>query len=204
MSDVELFFRIFMPAFMVAFVLITYTTNVAAFIRRYGIDPRVTGPSDPVLYVCQICRDVIMIALFATMFVYAGAPGLYEFLVPIRYLEIPVLRFAGAAAMIAGATVMRLAQHQLGAAWRIGIDRSGAATALVTTGLYAVSRNPIALGMCTTAIGIFFALPNAITFAIGTQAVLLFHIRIRIEEEHLTQQHGAAYDAYRKSTPRWI
>jgi protein-S-isoprenylcysteine O-methyltransferase Ste14 len=204
MPDVEVFFRIFMPVFMVAYVLITYTANVAAFMKRYGIDPRVTGPADPVLYLCQMYRDVIMIALFAVVFIYAAAPALYSFLSPIRYLEIPVLRFAGAAAMIAGACVVRLAQHQLGAAWRIGIDRSGDATALVSTGLYGVSRNPIALGMCTTAIGIFLALPNALTFAIALQAGMLFQIRIRLEEEHLMRQHGAAYEAYRQSTPRWI
>ncbi|MBR9988507.1 MAG: isoprenylcysteine carboxylmethyltransferase family protein [Gemmatimonadetes bacterium] len=204
MPDIEIVFRIFMPLFMTVFVLVTYTANVAAFRKRYGIDPRVTGPSDPVLYLCQVYRDVIMIALFAIVFVYAVAPRIYAFLIPIPYLEIPMLRFTGAAAMIAGACVLRLAQHQLGPAWRIGIDRSGTPTDLVTTGLYGVSRNPIALGMCTIAVGIFLALPNVLTFAIASQAVMLFQIRIRIEEEHLGQQHGAAYEAYSQSTPRWI
>lgn len=204
MPDLDLILRVFMPAFMIAYVLITYTTNVAAFKRRHGFDPRVTGPEDPVLYLCQIYRNAIVIGLFVIVSIYAASPALYKWLMPVRFLEIPALRIVGMAAMIAGTFALRLAQYQLGEAWRIGIDRSGTVTALVTTGLYRRSRNPIALSMTMTVTGIFLALPNALTLVVVLQTILLFQVRVRIEEEHLTQLHGAAFEAYLQRTRRWI
>lgn len=196
--------RIFLPVYLAVFLLITYTLNVSAFIRRHGIDPRVTGPSDPVLYLCQRYRDAIVIGIMAIVGVHAVSPTLYAYLVPIAYLEIPVLRIAGVVLMLATLVLVRLGQHQLGSAWRIGIDRSGRPSELVVTGLFSRTRNPIALGLLLQAIGLFLALPNAATFAIAMLTALILQIRVRVEEEHLLQTHDAAYEAYRQRTPRWF
>jgi hypothetical protein len=75
---------------------------------------------------------------------------------------------------------------------------------LITGGLYGISRNPIALGMMFSAFGLFLALPNVLTFAIVNLALLLFQVRIRLEEGHLDDLHGEAYLEYRRSTGRWL
>lgn len=81
----------------------------------------------------------------------------------------------------------------------------GISKALVTNGPYARFRNPIYLG--EVLLLLFFAdwtkniwfVAMALTFA-----VLVTVLQILPEERHLTAQFGAAYDAYRARTRRWI
>jgi protein-S-isoprenylcysteine O-methyltransferase Ste14 len=99
---------------------------------------------------------------------------------------------------------VRASQRQLKGAWRFGFDRAVPSKELITTGLYAWSRNPIYIGMAATGAGFFLALPNALTFAMACLIVLLLDVRVRREEEYLLASHGEAYEAYCRRTPRWI
>lgn len=204
MRDPELPLRLFLPAYLAVYILVTYTLNVAGFIRKYRLDPRVTDRSDPVLHLCQVYRDLLFGALIVVVGVYAVAPDLYPLFVPVPALHVAPVRYAGAALLLVALLVVRLAQHQLGPAWRIGVDRSGTPTDLVTSGLYRVSRNPIAVGMVLSAWAFFLALPNMVTFTIANLAVFIFQVRIRIEEQHLVGLHGQAYLDYQRTTPRWL
>jgi protein-S-isoprenylcysteine O-methyltransferase Ste14 len=202
--NLDLALRIFLPVYITVYLLITYTLNVRGFTRRYGLDPRVTGRSDPVLFLCQRYRDGIFLTVLMVIGIYAALPSYYIHIVQIPYMDLPVIRIGGALILTASLGLVRLAQHQLGASWRIGIDRSGAETELVTNGLYRYSRNPIALGMFMNAVGLFLTLPNAVTLAIVPLARVILQIRIRIEEEHLRRKHGPAYEAYARVTRRWV
>ncbi len=80
-----------------------------------------------------------------------------------------------------------------------------AATALVTTGPYAVSRNPIYLGNTIALIGaagafgnIWF-IPAALLAAAAVQ-----EMAIRREEAHLAARFGEAWTDYALRTPRWF
>ena len=81
----------------------------------------------------------------------------------------------------------------------------GISKVLVTNGPYTRFRNPIYLGEVLLLLffadwtrNIWFVL-SALTFA-----VLVTVLQILPEERHLTAQFGAAYDAYRARTRRWI
>lgn len=91
----------------------------------------------------------------------------------------------------------------MGKSWRIGID-AGAAPPLVRTGLFAISRNPIFLGMRVSLLGLFLVLPNAVTLAVLLVAETLIQVQVRLEEEHLQRVHGTAYATYRRSARRWL
>ncbi len=78
-------------------------------------------------------------------------------------------------------------------------------TAIVTTGIYAWSRNPIYTGFCFINIGIGIATNNLWIFASFIPAAfLLYHIAIAKEESYLEQKFGDEYLAYKKSVRRWI
>ncbi len=196
--------RVFLPVYLTAFLLITYTFAVRSFIRSHGVDPRATRESDAVLYFCQRVRDGIMIAIIVVIGTHALAPGLDWLFAPIPYLGRTPVRGAGALVLVAALTVIRTGQKQLGASWRIGVDRSGAAPGLVERGLFRHTRNPIAVGMFLNASGLFLALPNAVTFAIVWVVLVILQVRIRVEEEHMRTIYGVAYDAYCRRTPRWL
>ena len=80
-----------------------------------------------------------------------------------------------------------------------------AATALVTTGVFAWSRNPIYLGNTVVLLGAAFALANpwfllaAALAAFSTQAMAILR-----EEAHLQVVFGDAWRDYASRTPRWF
>jgi protein-S-isoprenylcysteine O-methyltransferase Ste14 len=104
--------------------------------------------------------------------------------------------------MAAGGTAILAAQVGMGASWRIDLDRER--SGLVTSGLFAVSRNPTFLGMVAVLLVAFLAAPTAATGMVLTTAWVAFSMQIRMEEEHLRRMHGPADHRYRAAVPRWI
>ncbi|WP_137179365.1 isoprenylcysteine carboxylmethyltransferase family protein [Roseomonas sp. AR75] len=80
-----------------------------------------------------------------------------------------------------------------------------AATALVTEGPFAWSRNPIYLGNATLLTGCALAFGNAwfLVAAAGAAAAVTV-LAIRREEAHLALRFGAAWHAYAARTARWF
>lgn len=114
----------------------------------------------------------------------------------------PAVAWLGFAVMAAGSAIILAAQVGMGTSWRIGLDQER--TGLVTTGLFAWSRNPTFLGMVAVVLGGFLVAPTAVTSAVLAVAWIAFSVQIRMEEEHLQRMHGPAYDRYRAAVPRWI
>ncbi len=80
-----------------------------------------------------------------------------------------------------------------------------AATALVTTGPFAWSRNPIYLGNTLMLIGFGLVLRNPWFLpAAAAAAVAVTHLAIRREEAHLEILFGPSWLAYRQRTARWF
>lgn len=96
-----------------------------------------------------------------------------------------------------------VAQAQMGASWRIGID-SRRHTGLVQQGLFSVSRNPIFLAMRVNLLGLFLVFPAAGTLALLAAGEILIQVQVRLEEQHLSSLHGEAYRAYRSRVRRWL
>lgn len=85
----------------------------------------------------------------------------------------------------------------------MGIDRANQ-TALIRRGPFALSRNPIFLGMRLNLLGLFLVLPNAVTLGVLVAGELLMQVQVRLEEQHLSQMHGQEYAEYRQQVPRWL
>jgi protein-S-isoprenylcysteine O-methyltransferase Ste14 len=80
-----------------------------------------------------------------------------------------------------------------------------AATALVTTGPFAVSRNPIYLGNAIALCGAGFAFANPWFLAAALAAALaVTPLAIVREEAHLARLFGAEWRAYSARTARWF
>ncbi|MGA2636584.1 methyltransferase family protein [Methylocella sp.] len=80
-----------------------------------------------------------------------------------------------------------------------------AATALVTTGPFAWSRNPIYLGNTIAVSGAAFAFANPWFLAAALlAAIAVTPLAIRREEAHLAKLFGAEWRAYSQRTARWI
>jgi protein-S-isoprenylcysteine O-methyltransferase Ste14/phenylacetate-coenzyme A ligase PaaK-like adenylate-forming protein len=98
--------------------------------------------------------------------------------------------------------VVLIAHAQMGAAWRMGIDR--APTRLITTGLFRLVRNPIYASTVILDAGLLFATPSPWTLGGTLLAALLVAVQARLEEEHLTELHGREYLEYAARVGRFL
>ena len=76
---------------------------------------------------------------------------------------------------------------------------------LVTRGLYAVSRNPMYLGVLCMVVGWALGLRSRALGAYAAALFLAFHLRIVLSEEPwLARTFGEAWRDYASRVPRWL
>ena len=184
--------------FGAAFVLPTYRVW-----KRTGVNPVTFRGADTAHdYIGRLFK-IVMLVLSLAIIVYAFAPNLYSYLLPIVRLESRLIQYVGIGLLFASLAWTVMAQIQMGNSWRIGIDEEKQ-TALVRKGLFRFSRNPIFLGMVVTLAGVFLMIPNALTLLILVLGFVLIQIQVRLEEEFLSKIHGAEYENFRRQVRRWL
>lgn len=77
-------------------------------------------------------------------------------------------------------------------------------SALVTTGAYAVSRNPMYVGWSTGVLGLALGTRSAWLLAAWLLAVSALDREVDAEESRLVERFGAEYTAYRDRVPRYL
>ena len=122
---------------------------------------------------------------------------------PVALLHTPAAKGLGVFFVILGVTLLLLAYLSFGASWRMGIDRQTPG-ALVTNGIFAVSRNPIYVGSILCFIGIFLINGTWFFLIFTLLAIVGIHFEILREEDFLMQQHGAEFSKYRERTARYL
>jgi protein-S-isoprenylcysteine O-methyltransferase Ste14 len=148
---------------------------------------------------------VVGFAVFAFQSLQAAC-HLQSWLLPwfsTRLFQDPYVRWLGAGLMVASVVVVAISYLEMGASWRIGIDER-VPSALVTSGLYRRSRNPIYLAADLFIAGSFLLMPTlaGLIFLVLTPAIL--HAQIKREESFLEAAHGQQYAAYAAITPRYL
>ena len=119
-------------------------------------------------------------------------------------LDSDTLQIAGAVVALLGIAATVGAQLAMGASWRIGVD-ANEHTALVTTGVFGLVRNPIFTAMLITALGLTLMVPNVVAVIGLTTLVAALQVQVRlVEEPYLTATHGGAYRAYTATVGRFL
>ncbi|MCU0761264.1 MAG: isoprenylcysteine carboxylmethyltransferase family protein [Steroidobacteraceae bacterium] len=118
----------------------------------------------------------------------------------------PVLRFVAVALVLAGLTIDVVGVWSFRRA-RTTVNplKPANSSALVTSGIYGLTRNPMYLGMAMLLAG--WAAWLGTTWALaGVAAFIAWITRFQIvpEERALARLFGTEYDAYRARVSRWI
>ncbi|WP_321910244.1 methyltransferase family protein [Paraburkholderia sp. J11-2] len=113
------------------------------------------------------------------------------------------IRWVGVAFMAVSLIWVVLSQASMGSAWRMGVD-STASTALITTGPFALSRNPVYVGVRGTMLGQLMVFDTWPALAIWTTSELLVHLQVRFEEAHMLRLHAQRYSDYCARVRRWL
>lgn len=123
---------------------------------------------------------------------------------PLAPLESRSVQVTGTVLAVAGVLVTFATQTEMGTSWRIGVQETER-TALVTTGPFALVRNPIFTAMAFTGIGLALMVPNAVAVMGAVLLVVAVQMQVRVvEEPYLRRVHGAAYGAYGARTGRFL
>ncbi|PZG18845.1 isoprenylcysteine carboxyl methyltransferase [Micromonospora craterilacus] len=137
-----------------------------------------------------------LLFVFALLLGLAGPIAGLAGLPPVGALDHGGVRVTGLLLALAGLAATLGAQVHLGGSWRVGVD-PGERTALVTTGAFALARNPIFTAMAVTSAGLALMVPNPVALAATIVLVASVQVQVRaVEEPYLDRVHGAAYAAY--------
>ncbi|MBQ8622157.1 MAG: isoprenylcysteine carboxylmethyltransferase family protein [Oscillospiraceae bacterium] len=116
----------------------------------------------------------------------------------------PWARWLGVGIGTVGVAVFITAVITMQDSWRAGVSKTDK-TALITNGIFAVSRNPAFLGFDLLYIGILLMFFNWVLLAASAFAALMFHLQIvNVEEEFLLEAFGDEYLNYRKKVNRYF
>ncbi len=120
------------------------------------------------------------------------------------YIEITWIRVLGCILGILGVGVFVISILTMRDSWRAGVPNDEK-TELVTTGIYAYSRNPAFLGFDLIYLSILFMFFNWGLLVITVLTVVMFHLQIvKVEEDFLIKTFGEEYLEYRKKVCRYI
>ncbi len=112
-------------------------------------------------------------------------------------------KLIGVALITFGLIFFALAFVSFGDSWRVGFDLKTPG-ALVTTGLFAVSRNPIYVFMDFWFLGILLINRTLIFLIFAALAFAAIHWQILQEENFLLNLYGQPYQDYRNRTGRYV
>jgi protein-S-isoprenylcysteine O-methyltransferase Ste14 len=148
------------------------------------------------------CQRVVGVLLGGWLLAVAGWAALLQ-LLPRATLGVgaPFPRL-GWTLMSAGLALVVVAQAQMGASWRIGIDDRP--TALVDRGIFAVVRNPIFAGMLLSLAGVVALAPSVAAAMAWLAMAQLTVVQVRLEEQHLLALHGDPYAHYLRRVGRFV
>ena len=114
------------------------------------------------------------------------------------------VRATGVALFLTGLIATLYAQIAMGESWRIGVDEQEH-TELVTSGPFALVRNPIFAGMLPATLGLVLLVPNTVAFLGLAALVVALEIQVRlVEEPYLLRRHGEAYRQYAARVGRFV
>ena len=170
-------------------LLLWFTIRVNAFKIAHWSD--LWSVAGAALFVLLLFREARLIALpipasMDTMIVNSG-----------------MIHRLGAAIAGVGILIFVLALLSFGNSWRVGIDTRTPGP-LITSGLFAFSRNPIFLFMDLYLAGTFLLNGRLVFLLIAFAGILGLHRQILREERFLSGHHGEAYQKYCARTPRYF
>ena len=170
----------------------------AAVMRGKGIRTLVFGQTNKRDFLLLLLVLTIVYAVIARTF---GLPISDEAIQPFWTTEIP--GWFGLALCAAAITGFVLTLVSFGDSFRVGIDTNMPGE-LITTGMFAVSRNPIYVCFLLFFTGMFLIHRNAVIVVAIVLFAMVIHRQVLREEAFLKEHYGTEYETYRKKVKRYL
>lgn len=114
------------------------------------------------------------------------------------------LKYIGGGVAMLGAGIVILVAQSFKHA-ETNIEPWKPTTRIISTGIYAYSRNPVYAGFCLVSIGIGIFLNSFwILISFIPSAILVYYVAIKKEEIYLEKKFGEEYIYYKNKVRRWL
>jgi protein-S-isoprenylcysteine O-methyltransferase Ste14 len=120
-----------------------------------------------------------------------------------EFFHSDAIRWIGVALCLVGLLIFFSSLVSFGKSFRVGIDTEHP-DKLITTGVFAYSRNPIYLAFGLVFVGQFLVFSNWILLVYLIAGAWLVHRQVLREEAYLKQHYGGEYLAYCQRVRRYI
>ena len=177
-------------------LLLGFVLTRVLLLKRHGIKAMKFGEMDK--------KDFLILPFVLFYFYLVFAAG-FDFPLPSRqqFFHSRIVFWLGALCCVAGLLLLFLSLVSFGKSFRVGVDQDRP-DKLVTTGIFAFSRNPIYVAFAFALLGQFFLFSNWILLAYILVATWLFHRQICREEEFMRAHYGPQYLEYCRRVSRYL
>lgn len=153
----------------------------------------------------EIDRKDYLIPPFALFYIYLVFAAAFGFPTVSRqvFFQSDAGCWAGVALCLSGLLLFVASLVSFGMSFRVGID-TDTPDKLITTGVFAFSRNPIYVAFALVLAGEFLIFPNWVLLVYLASAVVLFHRQVLREEEYLRRHYGQQYAEYSGRVRRYF
>lgn len=180
-----------MPRYFAALTIVLMLAMVltrALLMKRKGIEAINFGKLD---------KTDFLIPPFALFYFYTVFAAAFNFstVSTQAFFHAEAISWAGVLLCLVGLSLLLWSLLSFGQSFRVGIDTEHP-DELITTGIFAFSRNPIYVAFAFILLAQFLIFSNWILLVYIGAAVWLFHRQVLREEDYLKQHHGKEYLAY--------
>ena len=188
-----------MPGYFAALTMVLLVGMVltrALLLRRQGIQAMNFGKTD---------KTDFLIPPFALFYFYLVFAAAFDWPTVSRqeFFNSGIISWVGVLVCVMGLALFLWSLVSFGRSFRVGIDKDHP-DKLVTSGVFAFSRNPIYTAFAIVLFGQFLIFPNWILLVYLVAAVWLFHRQVLREEDYLKQHYGAEYTEYCRRVRRYL
>ena len=188
-----------MPEYFAALTLVLMIGMVifrVQWMKRLGIEAMKFGHLD---------KTDFLIPLFALFYFYTVFAHAFNLPVlskqQLFYSE--GITWIGVFFCLVGLVLFLWSLFSFGKSFRVGIDPDQPGE-LVTTGVFAFSRNPIYVAFAIILLGQFLIFPNWVLLVYLVAAVWLFHRQVLREEVYLKEHYAGEYPDYCSRVRRYL
>jgi protein-S-isoprenylcysteine O-methyltransferase Ste14 len=164
--------------------------------RRRGVNAMHFGEMD---------KKDFLIPPFALFYFYIVFAAAFDFPTLSRqeFFRSGIISWFGLILCLTGLFLLFVSIVSFGKSFRVGID-ADRPDKLVTTGIFAFSRNPIYVAFGLVLLGQFLLFSNWILLVYTVGGICLFHRQVLREEEYLRKHYGQQYLEYCDRVRRYL
>ena len=185
------------------YVLAIIIIYLSAFLIRnlityFAIKASIRGRSTKLTISLVLSTIIYLLTLFQILF-----PAIHLPVGGLSIFDSLFIKYLGFIFLLLALIIGLAALFEMKNSWRVGIVYEHK-TDLVTTGIYALSRNPYFLSYDLLFLGILLIFPSFLLLFLVVSLAVVFHLMIVEEERYLARTQGESYLNYRKKVGRYF